>query len=62
MRHRIAAKIRMHLIGSSIKLNRISEVLLRGRFFENFIKSQKVSLETYKNMLEVQADPTRARL
>ena len=33
------AKFRMHLIGSLIKINRISEVLLHERFFENFIKS-----------------------
>ena len=33
-----AAKFRMHLIGSLIKLNRMSEVLMHGRFFENFCK------------------------
>ena len=36
LRRKIAAKFRMHFIGSLIKLNRISEVLLHGRFFENF--------------------------
>ena len=46
----IAAKFRMHFLGSLIKLNRISEVLLHGRFFENFIKSWKISLVTYKNL------------
>ena len=59
LRRRIVAKFRMHLIGSLIKLNRISEVLMHGRFFENFIKSWKISLVTCKNMLKVQAVPTR---
>ena len=31
LRRRIAAKFRMHLIGSLIKLNQISEVLMHGR-------------------------------
>ena len=35
----IAAKFRMHLIGSLININSISEVLMHGRFLENFIKS-----------------------
>ena len=39
LRRRIAVKFRMHLIGSLIKLNRISEVLLHGSFLENFMKS-----------------------
>ena len=47
LRHRIAAKFRMHLIGSLIKLNRISEVLMHTRFFEKLIKSWKNSLVTY---------------
>ena len=47
---RIAAKLRMHLIGSLIKLNEISEVLMHGRFFVNFTKSWKISLVTYKIM------------
>ena len=42
LRRKIAAKFRMHLIGSLIKLNRISEGLMHGRFFENFIKSWKI--------------------
>ena len=50
----------MHFIGSLIKLNRISEVLLHVRFFDNLIKSWKVRLVTYKNMQKVQAVPTRA--
>ena len=33
-----------------IKSNRISEDLLHGHFIENFIKSEKISLVTYKNM------------
>ena len=49
----------MHLIGSLIKLNRISEVLMHGRFSETFIKSWKFSLVTYKNMWKFQAVPTR---
>ena len=32
-------QIKMHLIGSLMKLNRISEVSMHGRFLENFIKS-----------------------
>ena len=32
---RIAAKFNMHFIGSLIKLNRISEDLMHGHFFEN---------------------------
>ena len=47
---KIAAKFRKHLIGSLIKLNHISEVLMHGRFFENFMKSWKISLVTYRNM------------
>ena len=50
LRRRIAAKFRMHLIVSLIKLNLISEVLMHGRLFEKFIKSGKISLVTYKNM------------
>ena len=46
----LAAKFRMHLIGSLIKLNRICDVFLHGRFVEKFIKSWKISLATYKNM------------
>ena len=46
MRRRIAAKFRMHFIGSFVKLNRISEVLMHERFFDNFIKSWKFSLVT----------------
>ena len=38
-RHGIAAKFKMRLLGSLINLNCISEVLMRGRFLENFIKS-----------------------
>ena len=38
-RHRIATKFRMHLIGSLIKANLISEVLMHGRFFEIFFKN-----------------------
>ena len=30
-------------MGSLIKLNRISEVLLHGRFFESFIKPWKLA-------------------
>ena len=37
VRRRIAAKFRMHHIGSLIKLNQFSEELMLGRFFENFI-------------------------
>ena len=59
LRRRIAAKFRMHLICDLIKLNQISKVLLHGRFFENFIKSWKISLVTYKNMSKVQAVSTR---
>ena len=44
MRRRIAAKFRMHHIGSLIKLNRISEVLMHGHFFEQFKKTWKISL------------------
>ena len=50
LRRKNAAKFRMHFIGSLIKLNRISEVSMHGRFFESFIKSWKISLVTYKNM------------
>ena len=50
LRHRIAAKFSMHLMDSLINLNCISEVLMHGRFLENFIKSWKISLVTYKNM------------
>ena len=50
LRLEIAAKFRMHFIGSLIKLNRISEVLIHGRFSQNFIKSWKFSLVTYKTM------------
>ena len=46
------------LIGSLIKLSRISEVLMHGRFLENFVKSWKIILVTYKN-LKVQAVPLR---
>ena len=38
-RLKITAKFRMHLIGSLINLNCISEVLMHGDFLENFIKS-----------------------
>ena len=48
LRRRIAAKFRMRLIGSLIKINRISEVLMHVRFFENFTKSWKISLISYK--------------
>ena len=34
---RNATKFRIHLIGSVIKLNRISEVLMHRRFFENLV-------------------------
>ena len=47
-RRRIAAKFKIHFIGSLIKINRIREDLLHGHFFENFIKSWKISL-IYKN-------------
>ena len=47
-RRRIASKFKMHFIGSLIELNRISEDLMHGHFFENFIKSWKISLVTYK--------------
>ena len=50
LRRRIGAKFRMHHIGSLIKLNRVSEVLLHGPFFESFIKSWKLCLVTYKNI------------
>ena len=53
LRRRIAGKFRMQFIGSLINLNRIIEVLMHGRFFENFenfIKSWKISLVTYKIM------------
>ena len=50
LQRRNAAKFRMYLIGSLIKFNQISEVLMHGRFCENFIKSWKISLVTYKNM------------
>ena len=36
LRRRIAAKFRMHHIGSLIKLNQFSEELMLGRFFENW--------------------------
>ena len=32
---------------------------MHGRFFENFIKSWKITLVTYKNVYKVQAVPTR---
>ena len=44
LRRKIAAKFKMHFIGSLIKLIRICEVLLHGRLFENFIKSMKIRL------------------
>ena len=44
LRRRIAAKFSMHLIGSLIKVNRIREVLMHGRFVANFIKLLKISL------------------
>ena len=50
LRQIIAANFRMHLIRSLIKLNRISEVLLHEPFFENFMKSWKLCLVTYKNI------------
>ena len=37
---------RMHLIGSLLKLNRINEVSMHGCFFEEIIKSWKISLAT----------------
>ena len=46
----------MHLVDS--RLNRISEVLMHGRFFEKFMKSWEISLATCKNMEKVQAVPT----
>ena len=49
LRGEIAATLRVHFIGGLIKLNRISEVSLHGRVFENFIKSW-ISLVTYKNI------------
>ena len=35
---------------------------MHGHFFENFIKSWKISLVTYKNMQKVQAVPTRVMI
>ena len=46
----IVAKFRMHFIGSLIKLNWISAILLHESLLENFIKSWKISLVTYKNL------------
>ena len=43
-----ASKFRMHFIGSLLKLIRISEVLMHGRFFVNFMKSWEIILVTYK--------------
>ena len=49
-RRRIATKFKMQFKGSLIKLNRISEDLMHGHFVENFIKSLKISLVTYRNL------------
>ena len=35
-----------------MKVNRISEVLRHGRSFENFIKSWKICLVSYKNLMK----------
>ena len=51
---RIASKLMMHLIGSLINLNYISEVFMQEGFLENFIKSWKLSLVTYKNFKQFQ--------
>ena len=45
LRRRIAAKFRMNLKGSLIKLNQISGVLMHERFFSEFYKI----MENYKN-------------
>ena len=50
LRRRIAAKVRMHLQGSLIKLNRIREILMHRRFLWIFYKIIKISLATYENM------------
>ena len=52
----------MHPIGSLVKLNRISEVLIHEHFFENLIKLWKISLVAYKNIKKVQSVPTRVLL
>ena len=49
---KIAAKLQIHSLGSLIKLNWINEVLMHGSLFENFIKSWKISLVTYKKLVK----------
>ena len=45
-----------------VKINRITEVSMHERFLENFIKSSKINLVTYRNMSNVQVFSTRESL
>ena len=55
----IAAKFQMHLLGSLINSNSISEVLMHGRFFEKVINLLKISLVAYKNLLKNSSSPNQ---
>ena len=54
----IAAKSKLHLLGSLMELHRISEILKQGSFLENSIKSKKLAGNLHKQ-LKNQAVSTR---